>query len=489
MIDLEATRTQMLAEIGADARGGVRLEAPTDPRWIDAAQVQLRLRGGMRDELFPPLELLLSARLAGGSRRARIRDLLLPVRSALGNAEKHGNQGRAGASIEVEVTATRQGVLVRVSDEGAGFDVEHACSSVRSELLPENRGAGLRTLERASARVAWEEGGRSVLIGFLGGSQPSPLPASLREIACNPEQLLPTLRQLGEERAAALSCSAHLHDGADAGTPRIRYLLSRRGTQAAAAQLRVVSARLHPSAALGRADFEASRRLHESVRTKRVRIPVALARPPLEPRLVIHAFDPWLDLSEYLAEQEAADALARASRRVGAALRALHASAVAAPEEAWRARAACAGARLPALRSTLVDLVRQRGRTLAETPRALVHGDFGFDCVQYGADGRFYLDRLEAVRRSHPALDLGAFLADAMCAGARGEAVRTAREALLHAYLSGDPAPSWLGDLPWFVASALLERIERRLPARGASQEREIEDLLALCEESARAHA
>jgi hypothetical protein len=65
----------------------------------------------------------------------------------------------------------------------------------------------------------------------------------------------------------------------------------------------------------------------------------------------------------------------------------------------------------------------------------------------------------------------------------------TRKQMLAEIDLSGDSAPNWLGDLPCFVASALLERIERRLRAPGASQQHGIDDLSTLCEESAGPHA
>jgi anti-sigma regulatory factor (Ser/Thr protein kinase) len=169
MIDLAATRTQLLAEIGA-SRVDVEapLEEPTDPRFLDRDEVCLRVRGHARDDLFPVLEVVLSARFAGVPRPERIRELLAPLKNALGNAYKHGNHRDRSKWIEVEIAATRRGALVEVRDQGAGFDAGRALALLRAgEHYYVNYGVGLRTFDRISSRVAWEDGGRTLLLRFL----------------------------------------------------------------------------------------------------------------------------------------------------------------------------------------------------------------------------------------------------------------------------------------------------------------------------------
>jgi hypothetical protein len=82
-----------------------------------------------------------------------------------------------------------------------------------------------------------------------------------------------------------------------------------------------------------------------------------------------------------------------------------------------------------------------------------VHGAFGFHAVHYGVDGYFYADGFERARRSHPAWDVGGFLADLARRGAAGSyawAEGPAREAFFAAYLKQDEPPAWLADLPLF---------------------------------------
>jgi hypothetical protein len=47
--------------------------------------------GPSGDALFPTFEATLSARFAHMPREERLRDLIAPLRHALGNAYKHGN--------------------------------------------------------------------------------------------------------------------------------------------------------------------------------------------------------------------------------------------------------------------------------------------------------------------------------------------------------------------------------------------------------------
>jgi serine/threonine-protein kinase RsbW len=84
------------------------------------------------------------ARLAGLDEEAR-HWVNVAVRESVINAIKHGNRNDVGKRVHVEFTPleaaeTPQGVLIRVRDEGPGFDPE----TVPDPLAPENllKGSG-----------------------------------------------------------------------------------------------------------------------------------------------------------------------------------------------------------------------------------------------------------------------------------------------------------------------------------------------------------
>jgi serine/threonine-protein kinase RsbW len=59
----------------------------------------------------------------------------LAVREAVANAIKHGNRSEPEKRVEIELEVTRQEVVIKVRDEGEGFDPE----TVHDPLAPENR--------------------------------------------------------------------------------------------------------------------------------------------------------------------------------------------------------------------------------------------------------------------------------------------------------------------------------------------------------------
>ena len=181
MIDLSQTRTGLLSRIEAIDPAGVPASDLTDPR-VATQEAHVRLCGHGRDDLFPLLNLALSERFALVPRPQLIRDLLMPLRNALGNASKHGNGNDPSKAVSVEMVLTRKGALIAVTDEGKGFDV--ALTFRRFQEQQEyfvNRGAGFSNLHGATSTVSYENVGRTVLVCFrpaMGSLEPvSRLPA------------------------------------------------------------------------------------------------------------------------------------------------------------------------------------------------------------------------------------------------------------------------------------------------------------------------
>ncbi len=86
----------------------------------------------------------------------------LSLEEALANAIKHGNCGRRDKSVTVDYRIDDEKAVIRVKDEGCGFDR----SEVPDPTLPENRekdhGRGIMLMEAYMTRVHWDRSGNTV---------------------------------------------------------------------------------------------------------------------------------------------------------------------------------------------------------------------------------------------------------------------------------------------------------------------------------------
>ena len=502
MIDLDRTRVDLLAEIGAPAPLGAPLTDLTDPRVL-SSDVHLVLRGRSRADLFPLLEVLLSERFAAVPRSRSIRDLLVPLKSGLGNAYKRGNCGDPAKSISVEIVLTRRGAVVAISDEGEGFDVARVLRHLRSrERYFTDYGHGFRTLDQAASLVTYDNGGRTLVLRFLAENG-DPGSSSLlsdadralgkaadaeRMHSCLTAELL-EFRE-GQTRLES-SRAAWVANGAGGDSRDLRYVLNFGGDDARPNELHIVTGRLHASADRAAADFDAAVRLHDELAASRVRIPRPIARLAGEPRLVLYDFDPWMNLAEYVADRENAPLFRRRAERVGQSLAILHGSGISFQEteddllgeryrgtrERVRGRLAdrYPGADFPGRLESVLRSIE--ARAAGPRRRAPIHGRFGLDRVLYGVEGSFYLYRFEDCRMSDPGLDLGGFLADVSMLGDE-ETRRAGSEGFLAGYASKHATPP--ADLGLYVALALIDRLDRAKPLA----EPDVDSFLSRCERS-----
>jgi anti-sigma regulatory factor (Ser/Thr protein kinase) len=497
MIDLSRNRADLLAEIGAAETPGEPLSDITDPR-VAAADGHVRVCGHAKKDLFPLLRLALSERFAAVPPLQLNRDLLIPLRNALGNAYKHGNGYDPTKAVSAEIELTRNGILIAVTDEGEGFDVEETFRRFQSQQdYFVNGGAGFLNLHRATSTVAYENGGRTVLLCFRPalekdegrGERSELLPFGLRASHLAPHLdaewvqacLSAELPEFASGQARIESCRIYPAGGRAGDDCGNRYVLRIAGHNGELAQTRIFTGRLHATEAAAEADFEFATRWHEvTTSTKRLRIPRPVARLAGEPRFVLYDFDPWLNLWEYLTHRRSLKSLCHAAERTGEALAGLHRSQIALRrmetdlmEERSRAMVGRAETNLRAL-PVVPDLMNHFGvcaERIQEWARlrqrravAPIHGALGWDCIHFGVNGRFYLYRFEASRRSDPGLDLGGFAADLLCFALVNHddgAYRMCQDALLIQYNSGAEHPMSEADLGFYTALALIERLGR----------------------------
>jgi hypothetical protein len=216
-------------------------------------------------------------------------------------------------------------------------------------------------------------------------------------------------------------------------------------------------------------------------------IPRPVARLAAEPRLVLYDFDSWMNLWEFLTFRSSLKSLRHRAERIGQTLAALHRSPVELPgvetdplREGFQAIVARAETNLQRLPGgsdfvnrflVCVQRIEERAPFGRRQTLAPIHGAFGWDCVHYGVDGRFYLYQFETCRRSDPGLDLGGFAADLLCFTLANHDEGTYRiciDALLSNYNVETEHPMDEDDLPLYTAFALCERLGRAKPSTNA---------------------
>lgn len=502
MIDLTRTRADLLSDIEAPKCRSSRLHDIADALVV-SGDCHVRWRGKTRADLFPWLRVALTERFAAVPRTVLVRDLLMPLKHALGNAEKHGNRNDPVRMITVEAVLTTRGALIAVTDEGEGFDVD---LTVRRWQEQQTyfvfEGAGFRGLHQATATVTWEDGGRTILLcfrpsitesdtsfpktsadpGVAGATKDSYDDPALRRLldpAWIEMCLVRELSHCESGRVQLESGRAYLNRGPAGDDCGIRYVLRLAAPHASCADMRIFTARLHADEATAAADFEAATRLRDGQqRWKGLRIPPAVMRPMAEPRLVLYEFDPWMNLWQYSAYHGNLKSLRRSASRAGEALGLLHRSQAALPcvephsvAARFQAVIACGesaleqlpgGAALARRFRDRMQRIQDRSPVGRELVRAPIHGALGWHCIHYAVDGRFYFYRFEAARLSEPAIDVGGFAADLLrftLAGADRTAYAVCRDDLLAGYKAKSSYPLQPDDLPYYIALAIGERL------------------------------
>ncbi len=479
MIDLTRTREELLAEIGAPHPPNAASLDILDPR-IAAGDVQVRVDSHRRRNLFALLRLALMDRFAAVPRAELLRDVLIPLKHALGNAYKHGNGKDPDKVIRAEIVLARNGAVIAITDEGPGFDVDSTFQRFHEQQAYfVNHGWGFRKIHAAKSTVSYEHGGRTLVLCYRpSGDGQTADPADRR---APPEVLDPEWIRicLSDECPELGDSSAHGFyrvypaPGDAAGECGCRCVLRSAGDDT-----RVLTGTLHATADAAQADFEAATQLYEARITKRIRVPRPVARLKREPRLVFYDFDAWMTLREYLIYRGSLRSVRNSSDRIGHLLAAVHRSQIEAPGRASstddglepRIARAETALRSVASESPVVDRFRrcverykEQSESWKEPVVAPIHGGLTWDAVRYGVDGNFYLYRFENCRRGDPAVDLGGFAADLLCftlAHHDGEAYRTCRDDFLRRYNLEAVRRVSADDIHVYALLALCERLQ-----------------------------
>lgn len=96
--------------------------------------------------------------LARGSKipKAVALDIALAVREAFINAVKHGNANDAAKKVEVEFETNASRFIVRVRDQGKGFDWDSPADPLAEENISRPNGRGIFFMKHFVDRVAYQ---------------------------------------------------------------------------------------------------------------------------------------------------------------------------------------------------------------------------------------------------------------------------------------------------------------------------------------------
>jgi len=172
----------MLADIRATENPAL-VNDFTDPAAVEdfvaLEEARLVARVGDPQSILASLDAALARRFHAVPAERLQRDLLAPLKKALGNAHKRGNLMQPDKRITLEVVVTRAGAFVQVSDEGAGFDVAATCARFAAGARYfAHHGSGFRKFHKARVVISFADGGRTFRACFTGAGGPAARPTS-----------------------------------------------------------------------------------------------------------------------------------------------------------------------------------------------------------------------------------------------------------------------------------------------------------------------
>jgi serine/threonine-protein kinase RsbW len=88
----------------------------------------------------------------------------LALDEALSNAVKHGNKLDPAKHVDVEYTVNDQGIVIRIRDEGAGFEPSDVPDPTLDENLERPHGRGIMLMRAYMTEVGYEEQGNCVML-------------------------------------------------------------------------------------------------------------------------------------------------------------------------------------------------------------------------------------------------------------------------------------------------------------------------------------
>lgn len=169
MINISYDKSQMLQDLNVAKKVfSETLSEASDPAFVQRDQACLAIKGKTPTELLPVLNEALSQRFSDVKHEYLFRNLLYPLKKAVGNAYKRGNHKAPDKWIHVEIIVTPKGAFVDVSDEGSGFDVQGVLEKfLAGDKYFTHGGSGFKQFKKTKAVVSFANGGSTWRLRFL----------------------------------------------------------------------------------------------------------------------------------------------------------------------------------------------------------------------------------------------------------------------------------------------------------------------------------
>jgi serine/threonine-protein kinase RsbW len=92
--------------------------------------------------------------------------ILVATLEAVNNAITHGNKANPEKIVDVEITYEKDQMLVKVTDEGSGFDPSTIPDPTKPENIEELSGRGVFLMSKLADAINFNEKGNSVTMTF-----------------------------------------------------------------------------------------------------------------------------------------------------------------------------------------------------------------------------------------------------------------------------------------------------------------------------------
>lgn len=93
-------------------------------------------------------------------------NILITLTEAVNNSIIHGNDSDDSKNVEVTAKCENDKLLIKVSDEGEGFDYEHLPDPTNPENIEKLTGRGVFLMKQLSDHLEYSDGGSSVELQF-----------------------------------------------------------------------------------------------------------------------------------------------------------------------------------------------------------------------------------------------------------------------------------------------------------------------------------
>lgn len=123
---------------------------------ISSASENLRIVEKVIDDMS--LELDLTDEVYG--------NVLVATMEATNNAIIHGNKSDPNKQVKLEIIKNEQDLVIKIADQGPGFDYSHVPDPTAPENLEKINGRGIFLMKRLSDDIAFHDAGRIVELKF-----------------------------------------------------------------------------------------------------------------------------------------------------------------------------------------------------------------------------------------------------------------------------------------------------------------------------------